>query len=325
VPTSASPKVSIIVTTYDYSRLADVEELVDSISNQDTRNFEAIFIIEHSRRLEGAIREMSGKTVTWDLRAIFNDRRPGISSSRNLGIEAARGDIIAFVDDDALLPPHWSRTVEELFELPRVAAVTGPALPLWKDESSSWLPPSFHWLASCTSWFRSEQRCETRSVWGMNMAFSRRVFAKGIHFPENIGGIRGRRLHGEEAVLCFAIHRVLQERIVFEPKLYVHHKVYPFRRNARFIAKSAYYMGSSRRLQKRLYGSYAAIGIDFHLVHDMIAQGIVEALPEVVTHPRLGARKLFTTLLVLLSAGLGYALYKEKSSPYAAVFSSELN
>lgn len=310
----ANIKLSLIVTTYDLARMSDITELLMSVSSQKILNLEMIFVVEGSRSLAEKIEQLGGRIQRFPVRVILRTDSIGISASRNLGIEAAEGEIIAFVDDDVILPPYWSGKLQEIFASSVIGAVTGPAFPIWKDKEASWLPPAFHWLVSCTTWFRAAERCETRNVWGMNMAFSRQIFEAGLRFPVNIGGIRGKRLHGEEAVLCFAIRKRLQKKIIFEPKLFVYHKVYPFRKSPRFMMKSAYYMGSSRRLQKQLYGSYSAIGLEFDLGADMVNQGLLWPISEIATHPRLALRKILMTLIILLSASVGYLAYNAKST-----------
>lgn len=48
-----------------------------------------------------------------------------IAQARNLGIDAAQGDIISFIDDDAVAEPCWLERLLEPFADPEVAAVGG--------------------------------------------------------------------------------------------------------------------------------------------------------------------------------------------------------
>ncbi|HEX5042463.1 MAG TPA: glycosyltransferase [Candidatus Polarisedimenticolaceae bacterium] len=50
---------------------------------------------------------------------------PGLDFSRNRALRAARGEVVAFLDDDAVADPGWSAALRAAFEEPRVGAVTG--------------------------------------------------------------------------------------------------------------------------------------------------------------------------------------------------------
>ena len=41
--------------------------------------------------------------------------RQGVSYARNAGIHAARGDIVAFFDDDVRVAPDWIETIRRTF------------------------------------------------------------------------------------------------------------------------------------------------------------------------------------------------------------------
>jgi GT2 family glycosyltransferase len=53
---------------------------------------------------------------------------PNISRARNIGVAHAAGEVIAFLDDDAVLEPTWSRALVRAFTDPDLAAATGPVL-----------------------------------------------------------------------------------------------------------------------------------------------------------------------------------------------------
>jgi ABC-type polysaccharide/polyol phosphate export permease/GT2 family glycosyltransferase len=61
----------------------------------------------------------------------FLERRPGLDFARNHALSVARGDVIAFLDDDALADPFWVLSIAESFAaFPEAGAVTGFILPL---------------------------------------------------------------------------------------------------------------------------------------------------------------------------------------------------
>ena len=75
---------------------------------------------------------------------------PGAGAARNVGLENAKGEIIAFLDDDCRVPPEWLDKIIETFKKYPEAAAVGGALrnpdntPLaWASyilEFSEWFP-----------------------------------------------------------------------------------------------------------------------------------------------------------------------------------------
>jgi O-antigen biosynthesis protein len=59
------------------------------------------------------------------------ERRAGLARARNAGLRAARGDVVAFTDDDVLVDPEWVPAIRAAFaKTPQVDCVTGLILPL---------------------------------------------------------------------------------------------------------------------------------------------------------------------------------------------------
>lgn len=88
--------LSVIVPVYNVEEY--LEKCVDSILNQTYRNLEVILVNDGSRDSSGSICDaLAGKDSR--IRVIHKENG-GLSSARNVGIEAASGEYITFVDSD---------------------------------------------------------------------------------------------------------------------------------------------------------------------------------------------------------------------------------
>jgi glycosyltransferase involved in cell wall biosynthesis len=165
-----SPFLSIIITAYTTERLNDIHELLKSIKNQSYLNIETIFVVERSKELLEKVHSFAEEYNIPHLKVLFNDGEPRLSAARNVGIKKASGDIIAFVDDDVLLYPDWAENMVKAFYDDSIFGVTGPAIPLWEDNSMAWFPKEFYWIISCTAGITEDRIKEVRNAWGMNIS-----------------------------------------------------------------------------------------------------------------------------------------------------------
>ena len=71
---------------------------------------------------------------------VLTETRPGKSCALNAGIEAARGRVLVFTDDDALPDPDWLVAyVRGVRARPGAGVYAGPVVPLWQGRAPGWL------------------------------------------------------------------------------------------------------------------------------------------------------------------------------------------
>lgn len=107
--------VSVIIPTY--KREYQLKRAIDSVINQTYKNLEIIIIDDN---IENSIeREKTKKIVQFysdyaNIKYFLNEKNIGGALTRNRGIEEARGEYIAFLDDD---DEYYSTKIEEQMEL----------------------------------------------------------------------------------------------------------------------------------------------------------------------------------------------------------------
>lgn len=309
------PKISIITTSYTMERFKDVTELLDSIQEQSYGNIETIVVAERSPELAENIRNYVQKKDYPNVLVLYNQGDWGLSSARNLGIQEASGEIMAFVDDDALLFPSWAEETAKAYAADSsIVGLTGPILPLWEDASMSWFPREFYWIFSCTYWDWTEPT-EVRNGYGTNISFRREAFDLCGFFKTNLGakggGKSGKHEPGaEETEFSLRVKYHTHKRIVYHPNIKVKHKVYRYRLTNSFIRKRAYWEGYTKAMFTRAYRSDSenVLSTEHELIQRIFSRLIPSSLKLFFSQPGVALRRLWVTILVLACAAIGYTI-----------------
>jgi glycosyltransferase involved in cell wall biosynthesis len=128
-PPLALPLVTVAICTKD--RPAGVERLLRSLDDQASRLPDGsagleILVVDNAPSDERT-RELAARCGVRYVR----EPRPGLNFGRNRALQEARGELLAFLDDDVVVDRHWSAGLASAWgENPDAAAFTGQVLPL---------------------------------------------------------------------------------------------------------------------------------------------------------------------------------------------------
>lgn len=144
------------------------------------------------------------------------------SKKRNAGYRASRADIIAFIDDDVYVPPHWVERVLEAFAAPEVGMVSGPSLvptDIGTLARLAGLALSSRAAGYVAHRYIKGREAVKRVKWsrtiGCNMIFRRSAF-------EQIQGFDPGFYPGEEMIAAHGVARH-GHALVFDSEAYVYH------------------------------------------------------------------------------------------------------
>src|SRR5690349_8888005 len=116
-------------------RWNDLFEAVASVRTQTVPVFETVVVIDHNPALLARAQDgLPGVIVT------ANAGPAGASASRNSGVSVSHGEIVAFLDDDAVASPTWLEALLGHFAGPDVVGVGGRLDPLWAASRPRWFP-----------------------------------------------------------------------------------------------------------------------------------------------------------------------------------------
>src|SRR5262245_39522139 len=121
--------ISAVITTYNRSEM--LAEALNAVLNQETGGvcYEVVVVDNNSTDNTRATVEAFIAKGHSNLRYVFEPKQ-GIAHGRNAGVGAARGDIIAFTDDDVVVTGNWIATIKRAFdENPDVDFIGGKILP----------------------------------------------------------------------------------------------------------------------------------------------------------------------------------------------------
>ncbi len=160
-----SPKVSIIIPTYN--RTEYLKKAIQSALNQTYKEIEVIVVDDNKNKPE--IREWVEMLMKEYPQVLYvqNDKNLGGGRNRNRGIEAATGELIAFLDDDDYFEPdkiqmqtecyqsHADDNVGLIYCYARAVSVSGKTIGTYEnnDEGRPIYEHMLKCLAGTSLWF----------------------------------------------------------------------------------------------------------------------------------------------------------------------------
>ena len=182
------PRVSVVVCSYNGART--LRDTLEGLARVHYPNFEVIVVNDGSTDSTPAL------AAEYDVRLINTDNC-GLSSARNTGWQAARGEIVAYIDDDAYPDPHWLHYIAYRFMTGDWVGVGGPNI----------APPGDGEIAQCVANAPGGpvhvlvSDLEAEHIPGCNMAFRREALAA-------VGGFDPRyRAAGDDVDLCWRLQQ----------------------------------------------------------------------------------------------------------------------
>lgn len=237
---TVQPKISVVICTFN--RHETLLEAIMSTELQDLADHEyELIIVDNSDDAEARARFRLGLQIDCAYRYI-DEPRPGLSRARNIGVEAARAEFVAFMDDDAKASTGWLRQILATFASHQGAGVVGgPVRPIWTVRRPAWLTRQLESYLTIID--RGDAaRILAGEEWlsGTNIAFRTKAVREAGGFPENLGRI-GRLLLSNEELLVTKRIRELGYTVVYEPKIEMHHRVHAERVSQSWLRRRVFW------------------------------------------------------------------------------------
>ena len=310
-PESAA-RLSVVICAYTVERWEDIVAAIQSLLTQTIAPHEVILVVDYNQELLERARSLHG------VRSLPNSRAQGASGARNTGIEAARGNIIAFLDDDAVAEPDWLEMLLHGYEEPNVAGVGGSIIPAWPESSPAWFPEEFGWVVGCTYEGMPANSARVRNVIGANMSVRKDVLDRAGGFREGYGNVKApgakswagesRASSCEDTEFCVRASSVCSGlEWLYEPRARVHHRVPEHRCTLRYFLSRSREEGLAKARLAGVVGSRSALGVEGSYVLRTLTRAIVRSAAEGARSRDANAMKRLAAIVAgFIATAAGY-------------------
>lgn len=252
---------SIVVCTYNRAAsLGDTLRALRALEVPPAVSWEVVVVDNNSKDDTRAVVEDATKGFP-RLRYFFQPLQ-GLSHARNMGIEAARGDLLLFTDDDVLPEPDWLVRIVDGMRAHQADAGGGYIAPIFEVPPPVWLTERFYGFLAVRSERTDDYRIEfaSQAPFGANMAVKRAVFERVGLFDVTRGRSGKVLASGEDGEL---FERILAAGLSawFIGNARVHHKVEAFRLTKRYLRRWRYHSSRNIALSRGLAGKRRVCGI----------------------------------------------------------------
>lgn len=239
-------KVSVIICTYN--REAYILDSLTGIQDQTfAKDLYEVIIVDNNSTDSTPLLCMDFIQHKGNMHIQYiKEINQGLSYARNTGIANAKGNIIVFLDDDAVPCKQYIESINNFFETTISAmALGGRIFPKYEMSCPSWIPEQLTPLFSIINLGESDMKfSRNKYPIGANMAFRKQVFSECGLFNVNLGRT-GKNLLGGEEKDIFAKMTARNMEIWYSPNPWVYHIIPPSRTTKEFILKQAIGVGQS--------------------------------------------------------------------------------
>jgi glycosyltransferase involved in cell wall biosynthesis len=263
-----------VVATHSDERWDDVVAAISSIHAQRCPPIEVIVVVDHNE-------ELLNRLLAADLGAMVipNAGRKGLSGARNTGVASSKGEIVAFLDDDASAEEDWLCRLVAPYVDATVIGVGGSSVPRWDVSKPAWFPDEFAWVVGCSYVGLPTSVRPVRNLIGSNMSFRRDAFRIAGLFTETMGRVGSKPVGCEETEFCIRLQHALPGAVLlYEPRATVQHRVRAERGTLQYFFSRCFAEGWSKALVAKSVGSKSALATERRYAAEVLPRGVLRSV-----------------------------------------------
>ena len=183
----------------------------------------------------------------------FHEPNQGLSYARNCGIRKSKGDILIYVDDDALVNKEYLNTYSDFFSRNHdAAAAGGPITPRYETEEPEWMSHYTRMLVTGALDLGEKEMEFPRGSFpgGGNVAYRRKVFDQVGLFNVELGR-KGNSLFGAEEKDLFDKMKTKGMKFYYLPTAILYHIIPDRKLTEDYFNRVSYGVGQSERYRTK--------------------------------------------------------------------------
>nr|MBA2513553.1 glycosyltransferase family 2 protein [Solirubrobacterales bacterium] len=287
---------SVVICAHTEQRWHNLLAAVESVEAQTHHAHEIIVVIDHNPVLfERASIGISAARV------VENTDTRGLGGARNSGVEHAVGDVVVFIDDDAVASPGWLAAFADAYRDDTVVGVGGGIEPAWEHGRPDWYPPEFDWTIGCSYLGMPTAPAEVRNLVGCNMSYRRDAVEAAGRFRLGYGC--------DETEFCIRLGAMLPEsRLVYLPGAKVRHYVPGSRGTLKHFLTRCRFEGGSKAVVARLAGATRGLESERAYTRRVLPAGVLRGVKDLaVRRDPAGGARAAAIVAGFAATVLGYA------------------
>ena len=236
-------KVTVAIPTHN--RAYYLNQTLEGLMHQDYAKSELEILVIDNNSTDNTFATVQGyKDSAIPVRYI-KEKRQGLDYARNCAVEASRGEIIIFADDDILVKPDWVSAMCDAFikdKENKIGAVGGEVIPVFPEGLPAWIKEWHSPLA-----FRENlgPLHDKDSPMGANLAFRKSVFSELGLFSTALDRSAGNYFSGGDSEMVRRVRNACLE-VWFAPAAAVKHQMPASRTTFKYASKHAFDSARSR-------------------------------------------------------------------------------
>lgn len=249
--TAVMKKLSVIIPTRGRNSLVERALAHLAALDFDLRELEAVVVDNNDDPEASALLAEICAQAPPFVRYV-QEPSPGLTAARHRGAESSNSDLLAFIDDDALVSPGWATAIVTAFQRSATSMVCGPSIPLFSGSIPAWLwgffqhAPGDGWHCGWLSLLdlgSDREDIDPAWVWGLNFNIRKDTLMQlgGFH-PDLVPG-HLQRWQGDGETGLSLKAKQSDIRADYVQSALVHHVIGEDRLTPEYFEQRAFYQG----------------------------------------------------------------------------------